>query len=224
MAPSRLHEDLTEILDRIVDAAGSAVADAVKGLRSTRLRGRDDPPGTGMEPDCAFYVGERAKGYYGACAEGEAAVESFVERIAPDLVVETEITSFDEGKIARYGDLGVRELWRLYGCKGSDELRVDFLAVRCRERASQARCLADSHGAHAGRRVRSGGKGAVRPDPGRAGGGGVADRAAAPAGDCARSRRGGALFRKPPPDGERTGRAWVSSGNPAASQSLTGTP
>ena len=29
MAPSRLHEDLTEILDRIVDAAGSAVADAV---------------------------------------------------------------------------------------------------------------------------------------------------------------------------------------------------
>ena len=129
MAPSRLHEDLTEILDRIVDAAGSAVADAVKGLRSTRLRGRDDPPGTGMEPDCAFYVGERAQGYYGACAEGEAAVESFVERTAPDLVVETEITSFDDGKIARYGELGVRELWRLYGRKGSDELRVDFLAL-----------------------------------------------------------------------------------------------
>ena len=129
MAPSRLHEDLTEILDRIVDAAGSAVADAVKGLRSTRLRGRDDPPGTGMEPDCAFYIGERAKGYYGACAEGETAVESFVERTAPDLVVETEITSFDEGKIARYGELGVRELWRLYGRKGSDELRVDFLAL-----------------------------------------------------------------------------------------------
>ena len=130
MAPSRLHEDLTELLDRIVDAAGSAVADAVKGLRSTRLRGPGEPPGTGMEPDCAFYVGARAKGYYGACAEGEAAVESFVERTAPDLVVETEITSFDEGKIARYGDLGVWELWRLHGRKGSDELRVDFLALR----------------------------------------------------------------------------------------------
>ena len=129
MAPSRLHEDLTEILDRIVDAAGSAVADAVKGLRSTRLRGPGEPPGTGMEPDCAFYVGERAKGYYGACAEGEAAVESFVERTAPDLVVETEITHFDEGKIARYGDLGVRELWRLHGRKGTDELRVDFVAL-----------------------------------------------------------------------------------------------
>ena len=36
MAPSHLHEDLTEILDRIVDAAGSTLAGAVKGLRSTR--------------------------------------------------------------------------------------------------------------------------------------------------------------------------------------------
>ena len=49
MAPSRLHEDLTELLDRVVDVAGSAVADAVKGLRSTRLRGSGEPPGTGMK-------------------------------------------------------------------------------------------------------------------------------------------------------------------------------
>ena len=130
MAPSHLHEDLTELLDRIVDVAGSAVADAVKGLRSTRLRGPDEPPGTGMEPDCAFYVGARARDYYTARGESQAAVEAFVERTAPDLVVETEISSFDEGKIERYGDLGVRELWRLHGRKGTDELRVDFLALR----------------------------------------------------------------------------------------------
>ena len=129
MAPSHLHEDLTEILDRVVDAAGSAVADAVKGLRSTRLRGPGEPPGTGMEPDCAFYVGERARGYYAARGEGQAAVDAFVEHTAPDLVVEAEISNFDEGKIARYGDLGVRELWRLHGRKGTDELRVDFLAL-----------------------------------------------------------------------------------------------
>ena len=129
MSPSRLHEDLTELLDRIVDAAGSAVADAVKGLRSTRLRGPGEPPGTGMEPDCAFYVGERARGYYAALGEGEAAVDAFVEHTAPDLVVETEISRFDESKIARYGDMGVRELWRLRGRKGTDELRVDFLAL-----------------------------------------------------------------------------------------------
>ncbi len=129
MAPSHLHEDLTDILDRIVDAAGSTLAGAVKGLRSTRLRGRGDPPGTGLEPDCAFYVGERAESYYAARGEGAAAVEAFVERTAPDLVVEAEITHFDEGKIDRYGEMGVRELWRLHGRKGSDELRVDFLAL-----------------------------------------------------------------------------------------------
>ena len=130
MAPSHQHEDLTELVDRIVDAAGSAVADSVKGLRSLRLRGQGEPPGTGMEPDGAYYVGERAKGYFTARREGDAAVVAFVERTAPDLVVETEITSFDEGKIARYADLGVRELWRLYGRKGADELRVDLLALR----------------------------------------------------------------------------------------------
>ena len=130
MAPSHLHEDLTDVLDRIVDAAGSVVSDAVKGIRSTRLRGPAEPPGTGMEPDCAFYVGERANGYYAARDEGDAAVVAFVERTAPDLVVETEISSFDESKIARYGDLGVRELWRLHARQGSDELRVDFLVLR----------------------------------------------------------------------------------------------
>ena len=83
-----------------------------------------------MEPDCAFYVGERANGYYAAREEGDAAVVAFVERTAPDLVVENEISSFDESKIARYGDLGVRELWRLHARKGSDELRVDFLVLR----------------------------------------------------------------------------------------------
>ncbi len=54
LTPSRLHEDLTEILNHIIDAAASVVTGAAKGLRHTRLRGRGDPPGTGMEPDCAF--------------------------------------------------------------------------------------------------------------------------------------------------------------------------
>ena len=129
MAPSRLHEDLSEILGHVVDAAGSAITGATKGIRSTRLRGRGEPPGTGMEPDCAFYVGERARGFYAARAEGEAALDSFVERTAPDLVVEVEITHVDESKIERYGEMGVRELWRLHGRKGTRELRAEFLAL-----------------------------------------------------------------------------------------------
>ena len=130
MAPSRLHENLTELVDKVVDVAGSALTGAVSGIRSTRLRGEGEPPGTGMEPDGAFYVGERARGYFAACRAGDPEADDYVLRVAPDLVVETEITSFDEGKIQRYADLGVRELWRLHGRTGSDELRVDFLALR----------------------------------------------------------------------------------------------
>ena len=129
MAPSHPHEDLTRILDDVVDAAGSAIAGATKGIGSTRLRGQDEPPGTGMEPDCTFYVGERARGYYAALAEGDAALDAYVERIAPDLVVEVEITHADKGKAERYGQMGVRELWRLHGRKGTRELRAEFLAL-----------------------------------------------------------------------------------------------
>ena len=129
MSPSYSHEDLALILDQIVDIAGSALGGRSKGLRSTRLRGPGDPSGTGMEPDCAFYVGERARGFFRSRRESRAAVEAYVERVAPDLVVEVEITHADEGKAERYADMGVRELWRLHGRKGTEELRAEFLAL-----------------------------------------------------------------------------------------------
>ena len=131
MSPSRLHEDLSLILDDIVDIAGSMITRGSKGLRSTRLRGRGEPPGTGMEPDCAFYVGERARGYLGALREGNAEADAFLERTAPDLVVETEITHGDAGKAARYAQMGVQELWRLHGRKGTEELRAEFFELSC---------------------------------------------------------------------------------------------
>ena len=130
MTPSRLHEDLTDILNYVVDAAASAVTGAARGLGHTRLRRRSEPPGTGMEPDCAFYLGERARAYRAALVRGEAAADAFLERTPPDLVVEAEITNADEGKIGRYAELGVRELWRLHGRKGTRDLRVKFLALR----------------------------------------------------------------------------------------------
>ena len=129
MTPSRLHGDLAEILGHVVDAAGSIITGASKGLRDTRLRGPADPPGTGLEPDCAFYVGERARAYCAALADGEAAADAFFERTPPDLVVEVEITNADAGKAERYRDIGVRELWRLHGRKGTRELRVEILAL-----------------------------------------------------------------------------------------------
>ncbi|MDE0455882.1 MAG: Uma2 family endonuclease [Chromatiales bacterium] len=130
MSPSHLHEDLSEIFGHIVDVAGSELAGAAKGIRSTRLRGQGEPPGTGMEPDCAFYVGERAREFRDALVGSREEAAAFIERIAPDLVVEVEITNADAGKVERYAEMGVRELWRLHGRRGSDELRADFLALR----------------------------------------------------------------------------------------------
>ena len=55
--------------------------------------------------------------------------DAFFERTPPDLVVEVEITNADAGKAERYRDIGVRELWRLHGRKGTRELRVEILAL-----------------------------------------------------------------------------------------------
>ena len=129
MAPSRLHEDLARIFVDVVDVATEAFGRPSNGLLATRLRGRRDPPGTGMEPDCAFYVGERARGYRAALIEGKAEADAYLERTAPDLVVEVEITSVDAGKIERYGDIGVRELWRVHARRDSEEIGAEFLAL-----------------------------------------------------------------------------------------------
>ncbi len=129
MSPSHLHEDLARIFDDIVDIAADTLRRASSDVRSTRLRRRDEPPGTGMEPDCAFYVGERADRFRVALMEGQAAADAFLLHTAPDLVVEVEITSVDGGKIERYGQMGVRELWRLRGRRDSREIEVDFLAL-----------------------------------------------------------------------------------------------
>ena len=129
MAPSFPHDELAEICGDIVNIAASTLRRTSKALRSTRLRRRGDPPGTGVEPDCAFYVGERAERFLAVLAEDYAAAEAFIERTGPDLVVEVEITSADEAKVERYAELGVRELWRLRGRRDSRDVEVDFLAL-----------------------------------------------------------------------------------------------
>ena len=130
MSPSFPHEKLSDFLDDIVEIAGEKLAGRVEALCSTRLRRQGDPSGTGMEPDCAFYLGERARAFRTAFAEGEAAAVAFIERTAPDLVVEVEITNVDASKTERYAEMGVRELWRLHGRAGTRELGVELLALR----------------------------------------------------------------------------------------------
>ncbi len=132
MAPSRLHEEFSAILGHVVDIAASALTGAVKGLQNARLREPDSPPGTGMEPDCAFYVGEKARAYRAALADGKEAADAFFDENAPDLVVEVEITNVNESKIEQYADLGVRELWLLRDPEGSGTPLAEFLALHPR--------------------------------------------------------------------------------------------
>ena len=165
MAPSNRHEDLTSVFDDLVEAAGFILAGAARKLRSPRLRGTDEPPGTGMEPDCAFYVGGRARGYYAACKEGDSAVEAYLEHTAPDLVVEVEVTNADEGKAERYGEMGVRELWRLDGRVGVKKLRAEFLALSPGSTPHRLDALGGARRTHTGGCVRGGRRGAGRPDP-----------------------------------------------------------
>ena len=130
MSPSRQHEDLSETIGDLVKIAADAFGRTTGGIRSTRLRGPDEPSGTGMEPDCAFYIGERAEYYRSALLEGSDAADAFVLHTAPDLVVEVEVTSVDEGKAERYGQMGVREMWGLRTRRGSSEIDADFLMLR----------------------------------------------------------------------------------------------
>ena len=130
MSPSRLHDDLSEILSDIVDLAADAFGRTSKSLRMTRLRPRGDPPGTGLEPDCSFYIGERAERYRLALMEGNAAADAFLEETGPDLVVEVEVTHVDKGKIERYGALGAREFWQIRGRRNDREVAVDFFALQ----------------------------------------------------------------------------------------------
>ena len=43
--------------------------------------------------------------------------------------MEVESTNADRGKAERYAEMGVRELWRLHGRRGSRELEAEFLAL-----------------------------------------------------------------------------------------------
>ena len=59
-----------------------------------------------------------------------AHADEYLERNAPDLVIEVELTSVDAGKTERSEQIGIRDLWRLHGRKGSREITADFLALQ----------------------------------------------------------------------------------------------
>ena len=207
MSPSFHHEDFTKLLDDVVEIAGEKLVGTVRRLRSTRLRRPGDPPGTGMEPDCAFYLGKRARDFRGACAEGVEAAEAFIERTAPDLVVEVELTNVDASKTERYAELGVRELWRLHGDRKSWEFRAEFLALRPGSAPGRLDASEVLAGLTPGRRARRGGRSTGRRNPRRSDEGGGTHRAAPPGRHGAGPRGGGGVLRGSGCSGRHSGGA-----------------
>ena len=130
MSASNRHGLWSVMLDDVVDIAGSTLTGASRGLRHSRLRGPGEPPDTGVEPDGSYYLGERVGGYIAAITEGDEAADAYFERTPPDLAYEVELMDADEGKVERYAELGVRELWLLHARKGTWDFRVEFLSLR----------------------------------------------------------------------------------------------
>ena len=129
MSASHRHGLWSVMLDDVVDIAGSTLTGASRGLRHSRLRGQDEPLGTGVEPDGSYYLGERVGGYIAALTAGDEAADTYFERTPPDLAYEVELMDADEGKVERYAELGVRELWLLHARKGTRDFRVEFLSL-----------------------------------------------------------------------------------------------
>lgn len=113
MSPARAHERASEVAGDVIKAVASLLGVPTVSLRSTRWRRRADPPNTGPEADCCFYVGDRAKAYLAAEASGEADAERFVLDHPPDIVVEVGVTHVDAHKLRVYQDRGVPEYWEV---------------------------------------------------------------------------------------------------------------
>ena len=133
MTPARAHEELKEL-------AGDAIKEIAKDLQmvcaplgSTRWRRSSDPPNTGPEPDCCFFIGQQAQEYKAVASQSSDAADNYVHTHAPDLVVEIGVTHIDKEKQETYRRLGVREYWQLDQPRDTPPV-VRFLALQGPER------------------------------------------------------------------------------------------
>ena len=129
MSPARAHERASEIAGDAIKGMAALLEIPLVSLRSARWRKRSDPPNTGPEADCCFYVGDRARHYLAAEAKSEAAADRFVLDNPPDLVVEVGVTHVDSEKLAVYQDRGVPEYWQLDRDKEGRTQEIRFVAL-----------------------------------------------------------------------------------------------
>ncbi|MBF2050505.1 MAG: Uma2 family endonuclease [Elainella sp. C42_A2020_010] len=105
--PSDLHEFIKHLLERIVVALTEELNLKVRGVGSVTLDRED--LARGVEPDSGFYIQNAS------CIRGRKL--DLVNSPAPDLVVEVDITSSSNRRLAIYKALQVPEVWR-YTARG----------------------------------------------------------------------------------------------------------
>lgn len=129
MAPGRTHEGLSSRIDFVIQETTALLNLDCEPLRATRWRRPTDPPDTGAEPDCCYYLGENALAYQSFDDDESEQANAWVLTHPPDLVVEVEVTHYDKAKQAFYQDLGVSEYWQLEQTPDR-KLRTAFLNLK----------------------------------------------------------------------------------------------
>lgn len=112
MTPSPAHERQARGLDWAM-AAVAGRGYPVAPLGSTRWRLPEDPRNTGAEADACYYLAEKAMSWRAIDPMDDSALEAFVLKTPPDLVIEVERSQGDETKPLAYRRLGVPEMWRI---------------------------------------------------------------------------------------------------------------
>lgn len=99
--PSKLHELINRLLERIIIALTEELEMSIVALGSTRFDFAESQHG--VEPDSCFYIdnAERVNP-----EEDEPPAE-----VPPDLVVEVDITSSSRSRLKIYQTMGVPEIW-----------------------------------------------------------------------------------------------------------------
>lgn len=100
--PSKLHELINRLLERIITTLTEELSMNVLPLGSTTFD--REKAGQGVEPDSCFYI-QNAE-YINPEDEQPPS------NLPPDLVIEVDITSSSRSRLNIYGSMGVPEIWR----------------------------------------------------------------------------------------------------------------
>jgi Uma2 family endonuclease len=104
--PSKLHELVNRLLERIIVTLTEELGMSVISLGSTRFD--REATGQGVELDSCFYIQNAER------IDVEAALPV---DLPPDLVVEVDISSSSKSRLKIYREMGVPEIWR-YNLQG----------------------------------------------------------------------------------------------------------